>query len=101
MDGLDGLVAGCMAVALSALMVELSEPWSLWALVGSLLGFMVWNWSPAKVFMGDIGSVFLGTVFAGLVFSAFSWNQFLAFLLVSTPLIGDAFLTKLTRSCIS
>jgi len=90
MDGLDGLVAGCMAVAISALSIQLSAPWPIWALVGALLGFLLWNWSPAKVFMGDVGSTFLGAVFAGLVLHAPSWPQALGLLLVSTPLLADA-----------
>jgi UDP-N-acetylmuramyl pentapeptide phosphotransferase/UDP-N-acetylglucosamine-1-phosphate transferase len=90
MDGLDGLVAGCMAVALAAAALKLSAPWPVWALVGALLGFLVWNWSPAKVFMGDVGSTYLGAVFAGLVLQAPSWPDALAFLLVATPLVGDA-----------
>jgi UDP-N-acetylmuramyl pentapeptide phosphotransferase/UDP-N-acetylglucosamine-1-phosphate transferase len=92
MDGLDGLVAGCMAVALSAAALRLAAPWPIWALVGALLGFLIWNWSPAKVFMGDVGSTFLGAVFAGLVLQATSWPEALALLLVATPLLGDAFL---------
>ena len=36
-------------------------------LAGSLLGFLLWNCSPAKVFMGDVGSIFLCAVFVGLV----------------------------------
>ena len=40
------------------------------ALAGYLLGFLLWNWSLAKVFMGDVGSTFLGAVFAGLVLVA-------------------------------
>ncbi len=90
MDGLDGLVAGCMAVAFAALAIKLSAPWPLWALVGALLGFLLWNWSPAKVFMGDVGSTFLGAVFAGLVLQAPSWPEALGLLLVATPLLGDA-----------
>jgi UDP-N-acetylmuramyl pentapeptide phosphotransferase/UDP-N-acetylglucosamine-1-phosphate transferase len=90
MDGLDGLVAGCMAVAIAALVIALAAPWPLWALVGALLGFLLWNWSPAKVFMGDVGSTFLGAVFAGLVLQAPSWSQALGMLLVATPLLGDA-----------
>jgi UDP-N-acetylmuramyl pentapeptide phosphotransferase/UDP-N-acetylglucosamine-1-phosphate transferase len=89
-DGLDGLVAGCMAVALSALALPLSAPWPIWALVGSLLGFLLWNWSPAQVFMGDVGSTFLGAVFAGLVLQASSWPEAFGYLLVATPLLGDA-----------
>jgi UDP-N-acetylmuramyl pentapeptide phosphotransferase/UDP-N-acetylglucosamine-1-phosphate transferase len=90
MDGLDGLVAWCMAVAIGALAIALAAPWPLWALVGSLLGFLPWNWSPAKVFMGDVGSTFLGAVFAGLVLQAPSWAEALGLLLVATPLLGDA-----------
>jgi UDP-N-acetylmuramyl pentapeptide phosphotransferase/UDP-N-acetylglucosamine-1-phosphate transferase len=90
MDGLDGLVAGCMAVALSALTLKLGAPWPLWALVGALLGFLLWNWSPAKVFMGDVGSTFLGAVFGGLVLQAPNWPEALGLLLVATPLLADA-----------
>jgi UDP-N-acetylmuramyl pentapeptide phosphotransferase/UDP-N-acetylglucosamine-1-phosphate transferase len=90
MDGLEGLVAGCMALSIAALAIALAAPWPLWALVGALLGFLLWNWSPAKVFMGDVGSTFLGAVFAGLVLQASSWPQALGLLLVATPLLGDA-----------
>jgi Fuc2NAc and GlcNAc transferase len=90
MDGLDGLVAGCMAVAMSAAAIQLAAPWPIWALVGALLGFLVWNWSPAKVFMGDVGSTFLGALFAVLVLQASTWSEALALVLVATPLLGDA-----------
>ncbi|MBM5802133.1 MAG: glycosyltransferase family 4 protein, partial [Cyanobacteria bacterium K_DeepCast_35m_m2_023] len=90
MDGLDGLVAGCMAVTIAALAIALAAPWPLWALVGALLGFLFWNWSPAKVFMGDVGSTFLGAVLAGLVLQASSWPEAFGYLLVATPLLGDA-----------
>jgi UDP-N-acetylmuramyl pentapeptide phosphotransferase/UDP-N-acetylglucosamine-1-phosphate transferase len=90
MDGLDGLVAGCMVFAITSAAIQLAAPWPIWALVGALLGFLLWNWSPAKVFMGDVGSTFLGAVFAVLVLQASSWPEALALLLVATPLLGDA-----------
>jgi UDP-N-acetylmuramyl pentapeptide phosphotransferase/UDP-N-acetylglucosamine-1-phosphate transferase len=90
MDGLDGLVAGCMAVALAAVALRLQAPAPIWALNGGLIGFLIWNWSPAKVFMGDVGSTFLGAVFAALVLQAPSWLEALGCLLVATPLLGDA-----------
>ena len=90
MDGLDGLVPGCMVVAIAALSLALKAPWPVWALVGSLLGFLLWNWSPAKVFMGDVGSTFLGAVFSGLVIQASSWPEAFGYLLVATPLLVDA-----------
>ena len=91
MDGLDGLVAGCLAVALATAALTLpGTNLLLFALVGALLGFIYWNWSPAKVFMGDVGSTFLGAVFAGVVLQAPSWPEALGLLLVATPLLGDA-----------
>lgn len=97
MDGLDGLVAGCMAVAISSLAIALSASWPIWVLVGSLIGFLILNWSPARVFMGDVGSTFLGAVFIGLVLQASSWSQSLAYLLVATPLLADAFICVTRR----
>ena len=88
MDGLDGLVAGCMAVLFSA--AAFTGMPALWPLVGSLLGFLLWNWSPAKVFMGDVGSTFLGAVFAGVVLQQASFQAALGLLLVGTPLLADA-----------
>ena len=88
MDGLDGLVAGCMAILFSV--AALTGTPALWPLVGALLGFLLWNWSPAKVFMGDVGSTFLGAVFAGVVLQQVSFQAALGLLLVATPLLGDA-----------
>ena len=97
MDGLDGLVASCMAVAIAAVALRLNTPLPIWALVGGLLGFLPWNWSPARVFMGDVGSTFLGAVFGGLVLQASTWDQAFACLLVASPLLGDAFVTLCRR----
>src|SRR5690625_1626532 len=44
-------------------------------LCGTLLAFLYYNWTPAKVFMGDAGSVFLGLWFAGMPFWAVSLQQ--------------------------
>ena len=97
MDGLDGLAAGCMSVAIASLAFASDAPWPVWALVGSLLGFLPWNWSPAKVFMGDVGSTFLGSVFAGMVLQASSWLEALAYLLVASPLLIDSSFCVLRR----
>ncbi|MCT0229506.1 glycosyltransferase family 4 protein [Synechococcus sp. CS-1324] len=97
MDGLDGLVAGCLAVvfAVAALRLGTEAPWSL---VGALLGFLAWNWSPARVFMGDVGSTFLGAVFAGTVLQAGDAATALALLLVGFPLLADALICVLRRA---
>ena len=39
------------------------------ALLGGVLGFLCWNWNPAKTFMGDTGSLFLGGMVAALAYS--------------------------------
>jgi len=95
MDGLDGLVAGCMAVLF--VVAALTGMPTLWPLVGALLGFLLWNWSPAKVFMGDVGSTFLGAVFAGVVLQQASFTAALGLLLVATPLLADACICVLRR----
>lgn len=97
MDGLDGLVSGCMTVLISAAALYLSAPWPIWVLIGSLLGFLLWNWTPAKVFMGDVCSTFLGALFAGIVLNASSWPESLGLLLLATPLMGDACTCVLRR----
>lgn len=73
MDGIDGIAAGQGIVASSgwALASYVFFGSSLFAvlnliLAAALIGFMVWNWHPAKVFMGDVGSAFLGFYFAVL-----------------------------------
>ena len=97
MDGLDGLVAGSMVFVFASLMSVFNTSLILLALVGSLFGFLFWNWSPARVFMGDVGSTFLGAVFAGFVLQAPSWFDASGFLLVATPLLADAFFCLIRR----
>ncbi len=65
-DGLDGLASGLAVLALAGLSVSLFSGVSElglfgWALAGSILGFMWFNVNPAKVFMGDTGSLALGS----------------------------------------
>jgi len=75
MDGIDGLAAGeaiIVSVAGGLIMMrggETSIPCLLFALAALVGGFIIWNWSPAKVFMGDVGSGFLGYVFAVFAFA--------------------------------
>lgn len=73
MDGIDG-IAGIEAITVSlsaALLafVTASGP-TVWVpplvVAAATSGFLVWNWPPAKVFLGDSGSGFLGLVLAGL-----------------------------------
>ncbi len=71
-DGLDGLLAGTSALAFGAfaiVAVEAAQPQSAVfsaAVVGAVLGFLVYNAHPAKIFMGDTGSLGLGGGIAGI-----------------------------------
>ena len=95
MDGIDSLVAGCMFIVL--LFVGLKHHNELWSVTGALLAFLYWNWSPAKVFMGDIGSTFLGALLAFIVLQSSTWIDALAILILSTPLTFDALTCVLKR----
>lgn len=71
-DGLDGLAAGATAIAFSAFVVLawLESQWDVsvfaTAVVGALLGFLVFNRHPARIFMGDTGSLALGGALAAV-----------------------------------
>lgn len=69
-DGLDGLAAGIALLALMPMMVLATFKGNLVlalvcsCLAGSLLGFLPYNFHPARIFMGDSGSMFLGFILA-------------------------------------
>ncbi len=71
-DGLDGLAAGTTAIAFAAFsaMAWWESQWNVsafaMAAVGALIGFLVFNRHPAKVFMGDTGSLALGGSLAAI-----------------------------------
>ena len=75
-DGLDGLAGGLSAIAFLAFgIISWGSTWVAgyqdiavfcFVLVGSLLGFLVYNSHPAKVFMGDTGSLSLGATLAAI-----------------------------------
>jgi UDP-GlcNAc:undecaprenyl-phosphate GlcNAc-1-phosphate transferase len=70
LDNMDGLAGGVSAIAAALFMVAtiLNEQWfiggTLALLVGGLAGFLIFNFPPAKIFMGDGGSLVVGFVLA-------------------------------------
>lgn len=105
MDGIDGLAGGQAVVAGVAWMglgVLIQEPLVsvLGVLVaGSSLGFLWHNWPPARIFMGDVGSAFLGYTVAALTVMAGVTNPRmpLAGLLVVWPFVFDTAFTLMRR----
>ena len=76
-DGVDGLATGT-SIPVFLFFVVISIAWGkeykelgifASAMVGGLCGFLVYNFNPAKVFMGDTGSLFLGGAVAALAFA--------------------------------
>jgi Fuc2NAc and GlcNAc transferase len=73
MDGIDGLAASqcilaCMAAAMLAWWLQASHDYVVFCLLlaAAQLGFLVWNWPPARLFMGDAGSIPTGFLLAVL-----------------------------------
>lgn len=76
-DGVDGLASGT-SIPVCLFFAAVSFLWGdkymalgifASALLGGLMGFLVYNFNPAKVFMGDTGSLFLGGAIAALAFA--------------------------------
>jgi UDP-GlcNAc:undecaprenyl-phosphate/decaprenyl-phosphate GlcNAc-1-phosphate transferase len=73
LDNIDGLAAGAAAIAGTFLVAGITAGGSasshvavpLAALVGAAAGFLIYNWKPASIFMGDSGSHLLGSFIAG------------------------------------
>lgn len=70
-DGLDGSVtffAAIFVILIAGYIGRIGLSVSAAALAGSCLGFLLWNFHPAKVFMGDTGSLYLGGYICALLF---------------------------------
>lgn len=75
-DGLDGLATGLCTIAiapfviLAVMLKDYTVASYAMAMIGALLGFMLFNYNPAKIFMGDVGSLALGGFIAVLAIFA-------------------------------
>lgn len=108
MDGIDGIAAsetlsvGLMAALLLSLGTGIgltATGWVALALAAASGGFLVWNWPPARIFMGDVGSGVLGFVLAVLaLWSAIHEElSLVVWLILAGVFLVDATLTLLIR----
>ncbi len=95
MDGIDGIVGGCYFVIFMMASITIDKMYL--PLAASILAFLILNWHPSKLFMGDIGSTFLGAMFFTVLLKSQSLLEGFAFLLISIPLMLDAFICILRR----
>lgn len=74
LDGLDGLVSGLgviggLVIWLLTMLPEVNQPavgLLALTLAGSCAGFLLWNWHPAKIFLGESGALFIGFMLGSL-----------------------------------
>ena len=95
MDGIDGLLAGCTLIFFLIASIMVSSFYVIFFI--TILSFLFWNWYPSKVFMGDVGSTFLGATMAGVIFQSENQYEFLHLLLIASPIIVDAFTCVIRR----
>ncbi len=106
LDNMDGLAAGIGLIAAAFRCYfflqdgNLAGAWLAGALAGALAGFLVFNFQPASVFMGDTGSLFIGLMVSGLnVMGPFPYQRgtvavlLLPVLILMVPLFDTAFVT--------
>lgn len=104
-DGVDGLagtvgVIGAVTLGTVALFVTPEQSTSTlisFILAGALAGFLVFNYNPAKIFMGDSGSLFMGFLLAALaivgVMKSIAFTIFLPVFILAVPLFDICFAT--------
>ncbi|MAM88989.1 MAG: hypothetical protein CME36_16935 [unclassified Hahellaceae] len=108
MDGIDGLAAGqavIMGGGIAALAYLTGE--TGWMMAGiwlalSVFGFLIFNWAPASLFMGDVGSTFLGWLFAALslvlpMMTEISWASLPLLLMLFLVDAGHTVILRLVR----
>ena len=108
MDGIDGLAAvQCILACFSAALlawgrgVQGAEEYATFCLLLAVaqLGFLLWNWPPARLFMGDAGSIPTGLMLSGL--ALLGWSQDIlnpaCWLILLAVFIADASYTLLWR----
>lgn len=105
-DGLDGLAAGVSGIACATMLIMAVMMGNVTVilfcalLLGSIFGFLFYNFHPAKIFMGDSGALFLGFCLATLSVLGFKQVTFVSFivpiLILGVPL-SDTFFAIVRR----
>ena len=86
MDGIDGIVCGCMII----IFISINGTFHyLFPAIGALTAFLIFNWQPSKIFMGDTGSLFLGSYLLTLIYNSGSILDSFKIVLLCFPLIAD------------
>ena len=105
MDGIDGIsavqtIAIGLGLGLAAWAARLDVSLVVlgWLAAAAALGFLPWNWAPAKLFLGDVGSIPLGYLLGWLLLIMAAEGQWAVALILPAYYLADATLTLLRRA---
>ena len=105
MDGIDGLAVSeaatiCGGLLLFAIVGDSADPTRALptaAVLGAVIGFLAWNWSPARIFLGDVGSVPLGYLLGFLLLDLATRGRLTIALILPLYFLADATVTLFRR----
>jgi len=95
MDGIDGILSGSILVFYIFASFLFSN--SILGISGALIGFLLWNWQPSKIFMGDVGSNFLGGTLIWILLNTNNVNKSVGLLLIASPILIDPLICLIRR----
>ncbi|HET8726411.1 MAG TPA: glycosyltransferase family 4 protein [Alphaproteobacteria bacterium] len=105
MDGIDGITGvetTTIALGLTIVMITVGAGGTLAieavVLGGAMLGFLIWNWQPARIFLGDVGSVPIGFLTGWLLLAAAANGLWAPALILPGYYLADATVTLLRRA---
>jgi len=88
MDGLDGLISLSSLIFFLILSIAIAQEYLI--IFFAILPFLFYNWSPAKMFMGDTGSTFIGALIFGAILNSGNFTNSLYLMIVLSPLLLDS-----------
>jgi UDP-N-acetylmuramyl pentapeptide phosphotransferase/UDP-N-acetylglucosamine-1-phosphate transferase len=103
MDGIDGISGvetvsvGAGLALLAAFGADAPPAWLGATLAAAALGFLVWNWPPSRIFLGDVGSVPIGFLLGFLLLALAAHGYGAAALILPAYYLADATVTILRR----
>ncbi|RAU23749.1 glycosyl transferase [Paramagnetospirillum kuznetsovii] len=94
-DGISGVETGGIGIGIALVAPNLAPQALIVAAAG--LGFLAWNWHPARIFLGDSGSIPLGYVLGGLLVMLAGQGELAAALILPAYYVADSTITLLWR----
>tara|TARA_Y100001978_G_scaffold116711_1_gene104091 strand:+ start:278 stop:1252 length:975 start_codon:yes stop_codon:yes gene_type:complete len=94
-DGINGLLAGSMTIYFIYYSFNISNDFIF--IIPTISVFLFFNWSPAKIFMGDSGSLFLGAIYVSTLLRSNTFNEFFVLIIMMSPILLDVLTVLLRR----